>query len=93
MELSFFVVVVVQLFRAQMAISLYGLFKLWQQQSTVCWSHRSFLWQSGLVEVERGICFFLVSGCMVEGGVSGLSVAGSLEGGKVLWLWLYVGIY
>lgn len=57
-------------------------FKLWQQESTVCWSHCCFLWQSGQVEVERGICFFLVSGCMVEGGVSGLSVAGCLERSK-----------
>lgn len=76
---SFLVFVVVQLFfRAQMAISLHGLLKLWQQQSTVCWSHGCLLRQSGQVEVERGICFFLVSGCMVEGGglwsVCGLDV-------------------
>lgn len=48
----------------------------------MCRSHCCFLRPPGQVEVERGICSVLVGGCTVEGGLSGLSVAGRLEGGK-----------
>ena len=50
----------------------------------MCWSQYCFLWPSGHGGVARGICSVLVVGGMVRGGgvVSGLSVAGGMEGGK-----------
>lgn len=71
-----------------MVISFRVLYKL-RQRSIPCVGRTAvFCGQSRHVEVERGICSVLVVGGVVEveveGGrrVSGLSVAGRLEGGK-----------